>query len=216
VSATYLEMATEVDRILGNREGTPFTNAKLWVNRAYQTLLASAQQRETLAVATIVSIASTPTIAMPSDFFSVLSLRDTTNDARLIQISLQRYDQLDTDTEGIPSYYALGNGVIYLWRTPDAINSYTLRYRKRLAELTADGTEHGLDREWDQVIIYLATYMGFVDSNELERANAMRGHAFALAAGINDRLTEDMLDRDEPIGVLGLGLYGSGGSYRGN
>lgn len=214
MALTLINAGGEIDRLIGNREGDAvYAQAKVWANRAYQTILASRPFRNTVETATIATVTGVATVATPADFYSAMSLRDTTNDKRLIQIDQMRYDSLDSDTEGFPEYYALGDGALYLWRTPDGIYNLNLRYRKRLAEWTTDGDPHELPTEWDQVIVLLGASLGFLEYNELERASAYRNQALSLARAINDPLAEDLIDRNEPLQVRGL--YGTYGGYYG-
>jgi len=206
---TLLEAGGEVDRILGNREDdATFALAKAWVRRAHQDMSTTKVFKEAIITAAGVTIASTQAVALPADFFSIYSLRDTTNKTRLVQVSNQRFDSFDNSLEGVPTHYTLSPTTMELWRTPDAIFNLQIRYRKRLAPMTADGATTLIGPEWDQILIFLAAAYGFYDHNETERAQSKEAVAARMAKRLNTTLDENLQDRDEATEAIGL--YGAG------
>jgi len=207
---TLLEMAGEVDRIVGNRENDGvFAQAKLWVKRAHQDVTLNRRFKERVVTATDVTVASSPSITKPADYFSIKALRDTTNKRKLIQVSEQRYDSFDITQEGQPTHYTITDTTFDLWPTPDDVYTLHIRYRNRMSEMTADGHVSGIGTEWDQVIIFLAAAYGFADMNEDERAQGKETAAAKIARRIPIQEDLDLDDRDEPVAVLG-GFYGTG------
>lgn len=92
------------------------------------------------------TVAGTDNYALPTNLLSldVATLTSDGDEFPLEPVDFQKYRWLQVDTSdlsGEPYRYSLYDNSIWLYPTPDAVYTYTLYYRKRLVELTADTDE---------------------------------------------------------------------------
>jgi hypothetical protein len=155
----------------------------VWINSGYRylaTLEKIAETKRHVAIPDLETSASAATVdgqayvTDPTDALIVREVFDETNDKRLDWISWQEYigktDRGDTSKEGKPTYWNWRSGNIYLYPTPGAVNTLTVYYKKRVADMTA-GDYSGLGAEWDDVIIELGHYYARMHTNEYDRAD---------------------------------------------
>lgn len=199
---TRAQLVSEVTYTVGNRTDLA-TEAIDWVKRAYAYITESYELPEALATSTVATVAGTRNYDLPADYFSVYTVRNTTEDNKLIQVSPTYYDSLATDRSDSPTHYAIFSNDIWLYPTPDAVETIQLRYRKQFAELSSDSTVHELPIAWEVVLVSLASSFGFRALNEIERASYYRNSALADANRIHKRIEWDLMDRNEAVRVLG-------------
>lgn len=97
------------------------------------------------ATASLVTAASTQTVALPSDFMAADNVRVTVNGSTydLIQRTKAYIDALTTTPThvGQPSDWTIFANLLWLWPIPDAIYTLPMPYQKALAALSdADST----------------------------------------------------------------------------
>lgn len=197
-----LTLANDVNYTVGN-DPNLLSEAKIWVDRAYRYLATIVELPEMQATTSQVLVVATNSYALPSDFFSVYSLRNSTDQTVLRQVTLPEFDNLNTTTQANPEIYALDHQNFYLWPTPDETDTLQLRYRKSPVALTADTDEHVLDEVWNQPLVLLACAFGFDYRNELERATAYRRNAFGLIRTQEKRHAANLFDLDAAVAMIG-------------
>lgn len=200
--ATRLSMRDEVVYIIGNRTELN-TDADKWVQRAYHHITQAIELPEAAAVATIAMIIGTRAYELPSDYFSVYSVRNDTTNKRMFQVENGKYDALSTVTSTSPDRYTIFVKTINVHPTPNAIDDVQVRYRKIFADLATDNTAHVLPDIWDEAIVILASAYGFDHLNEIERARHYKGQARSFIREQNSRLGAELLDRNEALNVIG-------------
>lgn len=200
--ATRLSMRDEVVYIIGNRTELN-ADADKWVQRAYHHITQAVELPEAAAVATVPMIIGTRAYALPTNYFSVYSVRNVTTNKRMFQVEQGRYDALSTVTSAPPDRYAIFFQTINVHPTPDAIDDVQVRYRKVFTDLTTDATAHALPDVWDEAIIMLASAYGFDHLNEIERSRHYKGQTRSFIRAQNSRLGAELLDRNEAIAVTG-------------
>ena len=195
-------LETEVKLALGNRTDvdTQITN---WVKRGYQHLTQTVEFPEAETLATQVLVVGQRAYALPTDFFSMYTVRDSTNERRILQISPTDYQMLNTTTQTKPDRYSVFNNFYNVHATPDATDTHQLRYRKMFPELSLITSIHELPEVWEQPIINFAIAFGMEALNEIERAAYYRGSARAFINEQQPRLAWDLYDRSEAPQVLG-------------
>ena len=166
-------LLTEINARLGNRTDIA-SRSLLWLNDAYFELLMAPRFSfyELDLAATMVTIAAQASYSLPTDFWFVLDLTDTTNSRKLLRSHWQEVDRISSTT-GQPSRYARFGATFQLDPTPDAIYTLTLRYRRRPPDLTTGGS-HLLGREWDEPLIVLATIKGYEALESSDKAATQR------------------------------------------
>lgn len=198
---TRLELATEALYLIGN-DSTHLNSMKLWIDRAYDEVQCQRHFRETRATTTFDTVVGTSSYSLPADFRSIYSLRDNTNNRKLVQYSPQRFDLLSQSTSGLPTHYILLGSSLYLWPNPDSIISIQLRYRKILTFAT-DGTSHALPLQWSDPIILAAAARGLDYLNEHDRAIAVRRSYRYFISILPHTEDDDLIDRDDAVSQLG-------------
>lgn len=202
--SSLLTLAGEVTYPLGNRADL-LTIAKTWVNRSYMRVQDLIEFPEAHVATTFNTVVGTTSYSSPSNFFSIIDLRNNTTERRLSQVSVPRYDRLKLTTTGSATTYALrARTTILIWPKPSAVEQLAINYRRTLAALTLDADLHVLPDAWEEAIIFGAVAYGFAYLNELERARQARSDFRAIISQLSDRLAADLTDRDEPLAPIGL------------
>jgi hypothetical protein len=110
------------------------------------------------------------------------------------------------NTDTTVTVAALTGGTDNDWDTSDAYaigDQILLRYRKFLPEMDDATDTSALPEIWDRAIILIASYFGFDELGEVERASHYRSIATAFIRNQDHRLVENLQDRDEPIAPIG-------------
>ncbi len=190
---TYLKM-----RLGGNTSVESPTNfLSVWINGAYRFLTTSdtiwgmkrrlyfPQLEVSGAISTTDGLAI---VSPPTDLLVTRELYDTTNNRRLDWIPWSEYikktDRTDTSAEGKPLKWTRAGSYYYLYPTPDA--SYTIYsyYKKRPAALSAAGDTTVIGKEWDDIILEIATFLARNWLNEPERAEIAKKTAAEMIGGL--------------------------------
>lgn len=80
------------------------------------------------------------TYDLPSDYLRLHSVRNTNTSqlGQLTQLQVEDFDDLDTTTTGQPTHYAIDGSALYLYPTPDAVYSISLRHYRKPTAYTDD------------------------------------------------------------------------------
>jgi hypothetical protein len=216
---TFEEFKEYVKFRMGQRTDLESVNSDnlygIWTNLAYRQLTTRNRfwglkksfyfpQLETRATKTTTD--GTAYVAAPDDVLHIRSVYDNTNTRKLHKISWNTYmnytDREDTDKEGEPSEWvrqadSSGTDQIYLYPTPDTSSeNIYVYYRKVPAELTGTSTTV-IGSEWDDAIIELATYKGYLWLQEYDKAKVCKEEFLEIVSsviGIYDQEDEDRKD----------------------
>lgn len=85
-------------------------------------------------------VASTATIAVPTDFLEIISFTyaPSTGAVRKLEyITPQQGDALELSGTAAPQWYSFVGGLIRLYPTPDSAYAYTIRHYQRLSALSS-------------------------------------------------------------------------------
>jgi hypothetical protein len=137
VARTFADLKAET---LGNDfDSTTYsTRAGQYLNEALRRVARRARLPTLEAVQAYSTVASTATLALPTDEVSVISLRDTALRDPLTSLDINDIDDASL-ASGRPYAYALFGGGITLYPTPDGVYSLELRYRKLTGQFSGDG-----------------------------------------------------------------------------
>lgn len=203
MAKTRSAIEAEVKYILGNRTDLD-TDLSMFVRRAYQSITQLYEFPEGQATASINMIAGTRgPYNLPADFFSIYSLRNDTEEERMIQISPQEYDSLDQEVNNPPDRYMLFAEQLWVYPTPSSADLLMLRYRKMFADLDQSSSVHTLPDSWEAPLVWLSAAFAFDMTNEIERARYYRGAVGQHLRSQQQRLAANLFDRDEAMQVIG-------------
>lgn len=171
--AGFDSIFTEVKARIGNRSGID-SRITQWVNDSYFELMLLPRFvfHELEKTSTIVTVVNTASYSLPTDLWFILNVTDTTNGREIRKGSWRSFDRRPATSGQVARYDRFGSG-IQLDPPPNAIITMTVRYRFRPTELTAGGS-HLLGREWDEVIIVLATVKAFEALEQQQQAAVQR------------------------------------------
>lgn len=138
-SWTLAQLMSETTRALGNRGDLAQSDVSFWVNEAYEEV--SQQlcfENESEAVAISSTTVNEDKIALPTDFRELVSVSNLSyNNVLLDPLNVDQLMKFDSDTSGIPRYYAQYADWLELRPLPDSAYSLELRYRKVRSDMTA-------------------------------------------------------------------------------
>lgn len=118
--------------------------------------LASSNQDISVVLSTV---ASTETLALPSDFIMPrsLALSATDQNGTLDYRTPAQYsEEFQSNNNGVPRVYTVINTTLYLQPIPDAIYSIRMFYNARLAALSSTNTSNWLLAKSPSVYLYAA------------------------------------------------------------
>lgn len=100
-------------------------------------------------------------VQRPSDCLKIYTVFDETNTRKLTYMYLMDYvekdDRSDTDNENEPEYWIPYGTKVNFYPTPDDAYEVTIYYRKKPTVLSADADTTAIGKEWDDLILQLAT-----------------------------------------------------------
>lgn len=171
--ATALSTIRDAVRLeLGNPSTSIVTDAVLTahINDSYRELATRYRHPELAKSASSVTVASTATIALQSDYWYTIILFDETNDQQLIYRPLSWIIAQDRASTGQPQYWTrLGSNRI-LWPTPAGVYTITEYYVKRITPLSADADLTVFNgAEWDEILRWGAVWRAFHTRSEYDR-----------------------------------------------
>lgn len=169
------------------------------VQMAYNELMTSVHIPEVQETAIMATSDGVPVYALPSDFYSLESVRNNTDGERLIQLSAKQYDEIrDTNLKQKPTHYLWWRNEITFYPMPDSTQrTILLRYMKRLPALSTVNTTSALPREWDEVIEQGAVFRLYRWMGQKSEAQAEYAEYVAMLQRRLDRLVEADYDRQD-------------------
>lgn len=195
---TRAQLEAEVKFRLGNRSGVD-ANITTAVQQAYDELVTSVRVPENQETAVMTTADTVATVAVPTDLYAPLALRNATDGERLQPLSVRNYDRIrDTTTTAKPTHYLWWRNEITFWPTPDATaRTILMRYMKRLPTLSATSTTTALAREWDEVVAQGAFFRMLRWLGLKEEAAVEQQEYLSMVGRRLDRLAEGQFDRED-------------------
>lgn len=136
-------------------------NGKIWgddevndaINKAIDHVTIDVKPAESETSSTLTTTSWTQEQSLPSDFFRLTEVLETTVELKQIERSER------TSGSGKPNKYYLYGWNIGWDTSPDSAYSYTLLYQKELTKLTDDADESPLPDSYDEAIATKAAYI---------------------------------------------------------
>jgi hypothetical protein len=195
-------LVAELKYIMGNRDDLDSYYPN-WIRRAYAHIAQIEELPENEENATINMILTQRSYSLPSDFFSIYTLRNVATDTKLFQVSPGEYAKLMTSASGHPDRYTIFKKQLYVHPTPAYTDTLDLNYWRFLPDLTLGSSVHLLPDAWDQPIIHLGAAFGFDYTNEIERAAYYRRVVAQFIREQRSRIASNLYDRSEPLAPIG-------------
>lgn len=192
-------MEDEVRFRLGNRTdiGGQITSA---VGFAYDELVTAIRVPENQESAVMTTVAGTSTYTLPTDLFSIVAVRNTSDNERLSPMNIRRYDRIDQTISDKPTHYIWWRNEIIYFPVPNAtIRTMILRYTKRLAALLTAATVSALPLDWDEVVIQGAYYRTLRWLQLKTEAQVEQQEYTLMIQRRIDRLQEGALDEEQVV-----------------
>ena len=191
---------TEVIARLGNRQDIA-ARSSVWINDAYFEILMNPRFTffELDAVQQAATVIGQRTYSLPPDLWFILSLRDNTNNIKLQRTHTMVLDKI-APVAGLSVRYARFGLAVELDPTPNSVVTLQLRYRKRVAELTA-GSTLVIPREWDEPVTVLSVVKGFEALDNKEKAAFQRQLFDKMLENRQDVPTLEDMDAETTIGI---------------
>ena len=179
---SFTAIKTEVVARLGNRSDIT-SRVERWINYAFFELLLNPRfsffeldqsiQFQTVA-GQVGYLVGTDIFITKEQFWFILDIQDVTNQRHLSRSHYQVLDRVSSTTGQPVRYYRFGMGV-FLDPTPDAVYLLRMRFRQRPADLTQSSQSiFGLQTEWEEPLIVLATIKGFEALDQRQKAQEQR------------------------------------------
>lgn len=152
--ATFLQLQDEVLNH-GFNANTYRARVKDYLNIAQARIARTAEIRDLVTKASVVTVSGTQAYTLPTDFVRLQSLVDDPNNVQLSIASPKQFDKYPT-VNGAPYLYALSEQGLLLYPTPDAVYTLTLRYWKDPVDLSADGDISALPIDYHDLMVSFA------------------------------------------------------------
>lgn len=167
---TLLQIRTEIDSIMGNRDSIDDPRIDLWTNLAYTDIASGVDFTELDGVLVIPTIVATSNYTGPVNPLIVQMVRDDTNENLLTWVPESEYFRLDRSVaQGEPQRWTRRATEILLWPDPDAIYSLSALFKITVTALAGDGAVTVLPPYIDNGLILLGAAYGFLAVGEDQR-----------------------------------------------
>lgn len=172
-----------------------------WLNDAQNEVCRRVFVRELLDTATVSTSSGTATYSLPADFVRVTQLLLNDEKLSVDPVSIEWFATLSA-ASGTPRMYALDEGGLNLYPTPDGVYALTLRYYRDPADMSADADTPVIPAAHQRLLISYALAYGYRAEDDQERAvSYMADYERELARFANDRRGEN---QDGPVQLPGM------------
>jgi hypothetical protein len=147
-------------------------DVKRWINEAVGKVSRRVNLIQPLqGNATIETSAGVDTYDLPADDIRIHSLRDTETGESLDDVGIDAVDQ-SVASQGRPAAFALWEGQLRLYPTPDGVYTLELRYERDYGLLAADGDVLPLPDAYADLAVNYARARLFEREDDFEAAQA--------------------------------------------
>lgn len=155
----YMDFKDLQDNVLTRDYGATATrtNIKVWINDAYRDVVRERRWTWTQETATVVTVANTATVAMPTDWLYTGWFQPANSTTPKIQWLDDQHPELRpefTTRTGAPTTVRPWEGLWIFQPTPDAVYTWTLYYYKRSSQMTQDADLPLIPQDERDVLIY--------------------------------------------------------------
>lgn len=168
------QMKTALQRF-GFDTNDPLTT---WLNAAMHDFEDAAEWSFLLKQTTIVGNVGDSSLILPTDFFKVMSIRNSTDGAKLKWVDTRQFDSdvFDFTVPGPPTTYTtLGQTVLRIYPVLDTSTTFVLTYESELLDMVNDADVPGIPLRYHYSgIVQGAAAIALQAENEEERSTAAR------------------------------------------
>lgn len=188
---------SEATSIIGNRDDISQSRASFYANQAAIDVQIAIEPLDLEGIATSSTTSGENRIALPTDFYAVLDLYNTSITPPQ---ALTKWNWYDTDSAqtslGAPTNYLSFSSYLQLWPSPDSSYSLQLRYQVRPSVMTALTAIPSFDTRFGMCWLYrTAEYLA--DSvKDYETALMMRNKFLSTLATMPSDLALRQRDRN--------------------
>jgi hypothetical protein len=185
---TFAELQNDIAENLAGKNLNP-ARLKRFVNNGIQDLCTRMQFDELFVTEPFFVQDGVTTYPVPTD---LLGIHAILINGTLLRKMERQWSEKDV-TPAQPSYYKRREAEIIVWAEPDQFYEGYIEYYKVPPQLT-EGTDVTLiPKYWDQAIVFLGTYHGWLSLGELDTAETWKN---AFARYQNKRLTDEDISAD--------------------
>lgn len=141
-----------------------------YLNKAQKRIADRYRFHKTRKVVTFPTVASTDKYNVPSDYNVVMSLADQTNKRPLRKTSFAFINANPSQTNQQPTRYAIEQGYIHLWPTPDAVYTIQMMYRANPTDLSAGSDTPVFPDAWHEGLPLCARHIYWDDNGDVAKA----------------------------------------------
>lgn len=188
---------SEATSIIGSRADIAASRCSLYANQAALDVQLAVEPLDAEGIAVSSTTSGENKITMPSDFFSVIDLSNTSISPPQLLTKWNVYDVDSTVSQlGRPTNYVSYSSYLQLWPSPDSSYSLQLRYQTRPPVLTSTSDAPSFDTRFGMCWLYrTAEYLS--DSvKDYETAMVMRQKFLSTLATIPSDLALRQRDRE--------------------
>lgn len=197
------DLRDELREILGV-DIDDYSNVKVdrWLNLAWWELQDKIKLREKEGEASFSTVASQRDYAVnstiSSDFENTEHVAILVDD-EYVALKYTYYDNFmdkrndSTDAQGTPEEYSRLGGDLFLWPTPDAVYTISVKYRRTLLDL-AQTNGPPIPQPWHEFILLGGVMRGFRAMGEYNRSSAIRTERDSLMITALETETKEQRD----------------------
>lgn len=188
---------SEATSIIGNRDDISQSRASFYANQAAIDVQIAIEPLDLEGIATSSTTSGENRIALPTDFYAVLDLYNTSITPPQPIVKWNWYDTDSAQTSlGAPTNYLSFSSYLQLWPSPDSSYSLQLRYQVRPSVMTSLTATPSFDTRFGMCWLYrTAEYLA--DSvKDYETALMMRNKFLSTLATIPSDLALRQRDRN--------------------
>lgn len=181
------------------------------LNEAQNELFTEINWYSLYSTRTFVTVASTDTYAVATDFGRNIDLMDVTNNRMLIEDAVKNMDEVDPDANqtGTPEVFTLQGSNFRLWPIPAGVYTIRERYWILPTTLAANSDTSTLPIEAENALLHWTLYKTHDYMNKLENADRARleFERLLLRARVsNDKILDKMNIFSPPSGRDGIAM----------
>ena len=188
---------SEATSVIGGRADIPQSRASFYANAAAIDVQIAFEPLDLEGIATSSTTSGENRIALPTDFYAVLDLYNTSITPPQALVKWNYYDTDSAQTSlGAPTNYLSFSSYLQLWPSPDSSYSLQLRYQVRPSVMTDTAAIPSFDTRFGMLWLYrTAEYLA--DSvKDYETALMMRNKFLSLSATMPSDLALRQRDRN--------------------
>lgn len=168
---TFGDIVAEVERH-GFADGPQVNKSRIenWVNEGQRQIASLIEAPEFQETEVLTMSAGKKEYTLPSGFERMQSIYYPEMTQRLRPVDLQTFDMTGSLTEGPPDRYTIYKNELWLYPTPNVADKLELRFIKRPAVMSAEGTVPTLAEPYLHLLVQYALIRAYEAEDDAEMA----------------------------------------------